>query len=576
MTPAETSEAGTRSRLRRRVTAFLCLALTIPFAAGNGQRTKPGPPLHVDHDTRPIEKPGKEREVSELYAILYNSLARHLSPQTFASHHADQGALNVNAWDEVPDSSWFTNRIGRRSLTFEEILAGLEGRPPASGEWVIRRVRDEGYTPKVDIQDTAGGAYILKFDLPSTLERNSGAERICTLIMHAAGYNVPHNSIVYFHAEALKLDDNSYYRDALKRRRPLTQADLKDMLAKLNLLPDGRYRGLASLNVPGITVGPFVYVGRRKDDPNDLIPHQMRRELRGLRVLASWINHVDVKDANAMDAYDPQTKYIRHYLLDFGSAFGGGDFINGPYRIGHEYIYDGAAMARSFFTLGIWQRPWDTQGKILYPQVGYFQAELFEPGKWKPNYPNLAFEEMDDSDAYWGAKIVTAFSGETIRKLAEAGEYSLPEVARHIEQVLLKRRDAVGRYWFGRITPLEEFRLSFSDERRTLGFRDLAVERGYVDASPRSYHLRVKSLKGRDLCPGSTLQASGGALTLPKFTFPDRASQPPDRFGRIPLVRLLIASERSGGGLAKPVEVFLGYQRTSGPATVLGWSHAPQ
>ena len=576
MAPAKQITTGTCSRLRWGVSALLCLTSTIPFASGGGQKAILGPPLKVDHDTRAIEKPKKEREVSELYAILYNSLVRHLSPQTLALNHVNTGALNVNAWDEAPDSSWFTNRIGRQTLTFEQIRSGLEGKPPASGDWVIRRVRDEGYTPKVDIQDTAGGGYILKFDLPTTLERNSGAERICTLIMHAAGFNVPHNSIVYFRPEALKLDDNSYYRDSIKRRRPLTQADLKDMLAKLKALPDGRYRGLASLNVPGILFGPFVYVGRRKDDPNDLIPHQMRRELRGLRVIASWINHVDVKDANAMDAYDPQGKYIRHYLLDFGSAFGGGDFINGPYRIGHEYIYDGAAMTRSFFTLGIWQRPWDIQGKIPYPQVGYFQAELFEPGKWKPNYPNLAFEQMDDSDAYWGAKIVTAFPDETIRKLAEAGEYSLPEVTRHIEQVLLKRRDAVGRYWFNRITPLEEIKLSFSNENSTLRFRDLAVERGYVDAASRSYHLRVKDMKGRELCPASTLKTSGGVLSLPRFAFPDRTSQPPDRYGRIPLVRLLLASGRTEGGLARPVAVFLGYERTSGSVTVLGWCHAPR
>ena len=40
-------------------------------------------------------------------------------------------AGNVNALDEVPDSSWFTNRLGRRPMTTEEIARGpCLGRPP--------------------------------------------------------------------------------------------------------------------------------------------------------------------------------------------------------------------------------------------------------------------------------------------------------------------------------------------------------------------------------------------------------------------------------------------------------------
>ncbi len=36
----------------------------------------------------------------------------------------DVRALNVNTVDEVPDSSWFTNRIGRRELSLDEIVRG--------------------------------------------------------------------------------------------------------------------------------------------------------------------------------------------------------------------------------------------------------------------------------------------------------------------------------------------------------------------------------------------------------------------------------------------------------------------
>jgi hypothetical protein len=57
--------------------------------------------------------------------------------------------------------------------------------------------------------------------------------------------------------------------------------------------PDGTYRALASKLLPGKPVGPFQYFGTRPDDPNDIFPHENRRELRGLRVFAAWLNHDD-------------------------------------------------------------------------------------------------------------------------------------------------------------------------------------------------------------------------------------------------------------------------------------------
>ncbi len=547
---------------------LVLLVCLLPAAGWARSKVRLGPPLRVDRDNRDIPKP-KEREVSELYAIVYNSWLRHLTPEHHAAAAKDSGALNVNAWDEVPESTWFTNRAGERALSFDQIAGSLAGSSPSPGPWTVLRVRDEGYTPKVDIADQARRRYILKFDLATALERNSAAERISTLILHAAGYNVPHNSIVYFRAGDLRLDEKAYYRDAVGKRRPLTASGLAEVLARLKPLADGRYRGLASQLLPGTPVGQFVYCGRRKDDANDLIPHELRRELRGLRVIAAWINHVDVGDKNALDIYVASGEnkgFVKHFLLDFGSSLGSGDFVNGPYRVGHEYIFDGAAMSRSFLTLGVWRRPWETRGSIRFPEVGYFQAEIFEPRQWKPNYPNLAFERMDEGDAYWGAKIVTSFSDECVRALVSAGEYSRAEVAALVAEVLRKRRDAVGRYWLDRVTPLEGLTL----EGGRLRFRDLAVERG-VASGKRSYRSWTEDLEGKRLSQPLTSQGDGCAVTVPAL-----AGGKPDRYGRVPLARLLIQSSRREGGWALPVEVVLGRGRDSSNPEILGWRHAPR
>jgi hypothetical protein len=219
----------------------------------------------VDRDDKPIPQP-KERRVSDLYAIVYNSWLRHLSLEVATAKSVP--SLNVNAWDEVPDSTWFTNRIGVRPLTFEDVVSGLEGKPPLPVPWRVDRRNDSGYTPKVEIQDSTGQRYVLKFDPKGARERNSGSERIGTLIMWAAGYNVPHNSIVYFRPSDLKFDEKSSYRDPMGKRRQLKNADVEAVLNGLDPMPDGRYRGIASLYLSGAPLGPFVFTGRRKDDSN--------------------------------------------------------------------------------------------------------------------------------------------------------------------------------------------------------------------------------------------------------------------------------------------------------------------
>ena len=65
-------------------------------------------------------------------------------------------ALNVNTLGEVPDSSWFTNRIGVRDMTIDEIVRGpnqVDG--PAPGTWQVTGRPDSGITPKFTIKDAA-------------------------------------------------------------------------------------------------------------------------------------------------------------------------------------------------------------------------------------------------------------------------------------------------------------------------------------------------------------------------------------------------------------------------------------
>ena len=72
-------------------------------------------------------------------------------------------------------------------------------------------------------------------------------------------------------------------------------------------LPNGRYRVLASRFAPGRPLGNFRYYGTRPDDPNDIVAHEHRRELRAARVFGAWLNHDDSRGINSLDMLETTT-----------------------------------------------------------------------------------------------------------------------------------------------------------------------------------------------------------------------------------------------------------------------------
>ena len=60
----------------------------------------------------------------------------------------DVRALNVNTVDEVPDSSWFTNRIGRRDMSAAEVVKGPDRTDRLSLEgWLVTGGKGSGVQP---------------------------------------------------------------------------------------------------------------------------------------------------------------------------------------------------------------------------------------------------------------------------------------------------------------------------------------------------------------------------------------------------------------------------------------------
>ncbi len=471
-------------------------------------------------------------------------------------------ADNVNALDEVPNSSWFTNRHFYDRMSISELKRGpniTTAGPDTSGPWLITRGKFEGGTPGFTIKDARGDRYIIKFDAVRYPEMGSSAEVISTKILYACGYNVPENTIAYFHPDQLEIGETAQVLDQ-GIKRPMTQADLQAMLQAIPRRADGRIRVLASKFVNGKPVGIWEYRGTRKDDPNDRVHHQHRRELRGLRVISSWLNDADRRAANTLAVYTKQNgrKFIQHYLIDMGSTLGSNNKFPHAPKYGYEYLTDPRTIFKSILALGLYVKPWEFIDDHLhphYPAVGYFESELFDPGSWVPTYPNPAFERATLRDMYWGAKQVTAFTDAEIVAIVAEAQMSDPAAAAYLTRILIERRDKIGRYWFARMNPLDKFTLSRSDAGLRLVFHDLAVDTGLESAATSQYVYRILY---QNRAVRETATVEDGQIPLADASGASLATiMKPGGKERDKIFQVEIRTRRHNSPLSKSVSVFI-------------------
>ena len=366
-------------------------------------------------------------------------------------------AGNVNTIDEVPDSSWFTNRVGARTLTADELAKGpVEGPAPDPASWTITREKSAGAAAGFTAKDAGGHTWFVSFDAPANPQGATAAVVVATKIFWALGYNQVEYFLTDLSPEKVRIDPNATRKRPSGDRTPMTEKDVREILELANRNPDGSYRAAAGRLLPGKVLGGFKYQGTRPDDPNDVVPHEHRRELRALRVFGAWTNLTDMKAGNTLDTIIDQggRGVIRHYLQDVGSTFGVG--ANGPHdwNEGWEFLYDGGPSRKRFFTFGFGLSPWQTAYYEDHPAIGRFEGDAFDPETWKPRVPTAAYFEMRDDDAFWAARRVMAFTNDMIKAIVKVGRYSDPKAEQYLADVLIKRRDKIGQAYLTKINPV--------------------------------------------------------------------------------------------------------------------------
>ncbi|MBA3462401.1 MAG: hypothetical protein H0T46_20735 [Deltaproteobacteria bacterium] len=365
-------------------------------------------------------------------------------------------AAGVTPLDEVPDSTWFTNRNGVRPLSPESIRKGPgpHAAPRDGATWTVIGMKQTGVALGLRARDEAGDTFFLKFDPKGHDEVETGADVVVQRLLFAAGYNVPENDVVYLTREGLSLASDA--------KQPLRDADIDALLARAAREPDGRYRALASRFIPGKPIGGIAPLGTREGDPNDHIAHEDRRDMRGFYALAAWVNHTDMKLANTAESWIPDGAdatrgHVVHYLLDFGKALGAMSRIEKRLDPGFAYFEEAQRMIVKQAATGA-EPPWAGIGP--FPELrglGWIESERFDPATWKCNYRWIPFEKADRFDKLWGARLVASFTPPQIEAAVQAARYSEPRTAEYLTRVLVERQRKVLDRLFRGVAPLERF-----------------------------------------------------------------------------------------------------------------------
>jgi hypothetical protein len=472
------------SPVRLRFAGFVCVSLMWAGGAfpGGGTlarasqlRFATDAPIWFVEDHAPIEEPAA-RGLNRYHSFIDGYWLRPLDD--LLGLHVARPAADINCVDEVPASSWFTPRRGSDSLAPQAVGRGpgIHPRLDAAGGLIVTGARVAGPEPYLVVRESTGRHCVLVIDDPAYPQMRTAATVIANRLLHACGYNVLESFIDEIDSGRLQVAEDAKEMGRYGAASDLRDRDLQALLDRV--VPErGRLRVAVCRLPEGSPKGGFSDRGVRQDDPNDKIPHQDRRSLRGLRVICSWIDLARMRPDRTLDVYLEETGALRHYLFDLGMSLGAS--VQSPHPFGMEGEEPYWAMGTwlgNLFQLGFGEDYSARPAAPPFPGVGNFAAHGFDPLAWQPAYRYEPFVRMDWSDACWGARIVSQFEDEQIGAAVAAGKLSDARAAGYLRGALIERRDRLAAGWFDHINAAADFSIASPNEGRwLLSCHDLGV-----------------------------------------------------------------------------------------------------
>ncbi|HEY4055006.1 MAG TPA: hypothetical protein VGM39_00310 [Kofleriaceae bacterium] len=460
-------------------------AISLVLLAGCASSLRPFPahaPLVRDPDDVPFLPKPASRDSNDLWDTVDNTFFEPLT-SALALRRSPR-ATNATALDEVADSSWFTNRVDALVAANDptQWTTGPCTTPPPdmAGPWTISSGKPNGANPGFVLKHANGKKYLFKLDNEHD-ERPSAADYVGSRIYWAAGYNAPCNRIAFIDPTKLTIARTAKAETFEGDKIPFTEEMLEKAITRGVPRPDGTLRGSLSELIPGEVLGPWSDFGTRDDDPNDIIPHEDRRELRGSYILAALLSHYDAREQNSLDEWvgkKGEAGFIRHYMLDFGDCFGSkSDWGRVTRRRSYAYEIQWPLAFVELVTLGALPRPWrDPQYGPGGKSLGYYTDDPFIADDFRTAYPYGPFTRRTEADDAWATRILARIPDDAIRAMIDGAELSSTAVHDALLHAVLGRKRKILQRFLGELSPLVP-RIAGSQICAT----DLAVAAGIAD-----------------------------------------------------------------------------------------------
>ena len=420
------------------------------------------------------------REDREIPIVLYHFDGSVYRPaiRTFEIPRP-QRAHGVNALDEVPDSTWFTNRIGVRDLTLDELRSGPNvdrqpERPPAVDD---RQHEDRRHVARLHHRGRARRevpAQVRPRRLSRDRDRGARDRRPAALgarLQRPRGLHRVRSSRRTSCSRPTRRSRTARPQDPLDASE--LDASARDGRASRPTAGSACWRRASSTARP---LGGHPGEGTRADDPNDLdparaAPRPARRSTRSSRGSTTPTSRRTTRSTSGSATRRTRTGTTsKHYLIDFGKALGVLALVahdtaprpsrtasTSPAMLGvarHARVLRSARGRRR-------SRP-ELRG------VGMYRRRALRPGAVEAEHAGyLPFADADRFDSVLGREDRRCGSrASSSARSSSAAQLTDPRARAYLIDTLVARQRKTARYWFARVSPLDSFEVDDRDERR--------------------------------------------------------------------------------------------------------------
>ena len=161
--------------------------------------------------------------------------------------------MNVNAFDEVPNSTWFTNRNHLRAVPVAELRQGPDSVFLPAKPWTIKHAKQGGWSAGFQIKDADGKKWLVKLDPRGYPQLELGRR-------HGRAHAAPRRGLQRAAQRSRSASGAATSRStriccAGTKGERFTDADLDSLLAHGAVFADGSYSAFASLFIAGHVLG---------------------------------------------------------------------------------------------------------------------------------------------------------------------------------------------------------------------------------------------------------------------------------------------------------------------------------